>query len=305
MSDLDVSAFPRRENIDETLATTDVDATALLVHENIVSIAAGIGSAQHCAVANVERGKFRWASKHDQHPLVRRIDGKREILAQRLRRPARGLFVRGAIDDCDLVRSGNVDKDSPAARLQLEALGVRFQGDGRDLPAADRVDHRKRAAPVSGKHALSRTIDAHIVGIVPELDCARGREVCAVQEAHGAIAPVGYINGVGGCLVRNALRFMKTAERANHRALLEIYDTDTVIAEFRHVQTLAAGIERQVIDAALHVSEDDLVFESQRFGLGAGAAAAPRCESEEREESESSDAGPGVHPGHGPRFTFA
>jgi hypothetical protein len=47
---------------------------------------------------------------------------------------------------------------------------MRFETDVRGLRQADGIDHRERTLAVTRQHPLASGVDAHVVGIVIELD---------------------------------------------------------------------------------------------------------------------------------------
>jgi hypothetical protein len=61
---------------------------------------------------------------------------------------------------------------------------MRFKVNIRGLRQADGINHRKRTLAVAHQHPLAGCVDAHIVGIVTELDTPDGRQILAPQHAH-------------------------------------------------------------------------------------------------------------------------
>src|SRR5205807_8414814 len=69
----------RGEYIEKTLAATDVNQTALCIHEQVIGVAASLNSVRHSTVAKVEGGELRWMPKHGHDLLTLRIDREREV----------------------------------------------------------------------------------------------------------------------------------------------------------------------------------------------------------------------------------
>src|SRR5882762_10819630 len=150
---------------------------------------------------------------------------------------------------------------------------MRFQANVGDLLAAPRVNNGQSTASIADEHTMRRRVDPNIVGILPELDSSRGRQVLSVQQVHRAIGRAGHIDGVGRWLVGDALRLTKSGQGSQQLVFFEIHDANAVIAQFRDIQPLSCGIHREVINATFHISERDLGFEHQRFAcVNQGAA---------------------------------
>src|SRR5437016_14366843 len=64
----------RGEYIEKTLAATDVNQTALCIHEQVIGVAASLNSVRHSTAAKVQCSEFRDMRKHGNHKLQLRID---------------------------------------------------------------------------------------------------------------------------------------------------------------------------------------------------------------------------------------
>src|SRR5205807_9484332 len=67
------------EYIEKTVAATDVNQTALCIHEQVIGVAASLNSVRHSTAAKLECSEFRWMPKHGHDLLTLRIDREREV----------------------------------------------------------------------------------------------------------------------------------------------------------------------------------------------------------------------------------
>ena len=77
-------------------------------------------------------------------------------------------------------------------------------------------------------------------------------KVRRVEELNSAGPAVGHDDGVRVRQHKNALRLVKTSNASDVFAGLEIDHLDGIVAERGHHQTLMRGINREMIDAAVH-----------------------------------------------------
>ncbi len=207
-------------------------------------------------------------AEHGEDLLAVGIDGHREIGARARHRPRRDLLARGAIDDGDLVRVRHIDVDPAARGVELEALGMRLQGNVGELRLGRGVDHRERAAAIADIDAVRRRVDADVVGIVLEVDASGGRELGAAEEGDGAVPGIGDIERVGRRNIADALRLAQSFDPAQQGACFQIDHAEAVIAQLGDEQPLAREIDGEMVDAAADFSERDLGLELERRGLG-------------------------------------
>src|SRR5579862_5121577 len=121
-------------------------------------------------------------------------------------------------------------------------------------------------------------VEAYIVRIGPECNLPVRNEVATSKQPHGAIPSVRDIHSVGRGHVSNSLRLAQPGERANSFAVLQIDHAHTVVAQFRDIQSLATGIDGEVIDPAADLTQRDLRFELQYCGLRRHGGAARKTE---------------------------
>ena len=105
-----------------------------------------------------------------------RIDGHREVGVRAAEIEARDLLALADIDDGDLARIGHVHEEAPAFFVELEALGMTFERNVGDLPAARGIDHRQPAAAIADDDPVAPAVDADVVRIVAQRDRAGRRE---------------------------------------------------------------------------------------------------------------------------------
>ena len=107
-----------------------------------------------------------------------------EICTQFIRPPACNLFSGKAIYRRNLASVGHIDKNPLTPPLQLEALRMSLEHDVSDLSSTLGVDHGQGAVSITDIDAMSRVIDANIVGIVAKLDLSDGCEFLAPKKSH-------------------------------------------------------------------------------------------------------------------------
>ena len=99
----------------------------------------------------------------------------------------------------------------------------------------------------------------------PRSICTDGTQRLAAKQPHRAVATDCDIDRVGGRDVADALRLLQAVNPVNSEfPCLEVDDADAVIAKLGDEQPLSREIDRQVIDAPLHVAERDFRFEAKR-----------------------------------------
>ena len=76
-----VCGLLRLENVQEAVATTDVDAMPLHIHENVIGILAGWCACTPCSIGERKGPQNRWVPKHDDNLPRRVIEGPADVSA--------------------------------------------------------------------------------------------------------------------------------------------------------------------------------------------------------------------------------
>src|SRR5215468_10679180 len=87
------------------------------------------------------------------------------------------------------------------------------------------------------------------------------------SEAHRSVAGIRDVEGIGRGSVAHALRLPQPRQGPNDPTGVQIQHSNAVIAELGYVESLPSNINREVIDASLHVSEQQLRLENERRGI--------------------------------------
>jgi hypothetical protein len=106
-------------------------------------------------------------------------------------------------------------------------------------------------------------VDAHIVGIVTELNAPGRGQILAPQHAHRTVTGVRYKYAIRKGDIRNTLRLAQIGDPAQD--LPAAQDAEAVVAELRNQQPPALNIDSEVIDAAAHLPERYLRLKYQRW----------------------------------------
>ena len=183
-----------------------------------------------------------------------RVERERKIGTQGPVGPTGDLLSSASIDHRNLVRVGDVDKDTLPGRLEAETLGVSLEADVRNLAAACRIDDGECTTAVPHPNLVGCLVDTHVVGVLPELDPADRREAGTLKESYRAVRGVGDIQRIGRGHVADTLRLLETGEPERDAVLLEVDHTDRVIAELRDKQPLSIQIDSQVVNATPDVA---------------------------------------------------
>jgi len=96
-----------------------VDHIALVIDERVVRIAARVDGRDPFAILGLKCYEHRRMSEDRQDPLISRVERERIIGAQGPVGPTRYLLPSASIDHRNLVRVGDVDKDTLTGRSAL------------------------------------------------------------------------------------------------------------------------------------------------------------------------------------------
>src|SRR5262249_7802565 len=99
-----------------------------------------------------------------------------------LHRPTCGLFSGVTVYARDLSGIWAVDKNAAAFPIELEALGMRFESDGRDLLLFCGIDDGQATAAIADEYAIAADINTNVVGVVAEVNFSGRRIVRALIE---------------------------------------------------------------------------------------------------------------------------
>ena len=98
-------------------------------------------------------------------------------------------------------------------------------------------------------------IDADIVCIAAQLNSSRRLVVASFKQSYRTVSGIGDIEHIGRRLVADALRLLQPWNPADHSAISEIDNANTVIAQFGNEQALPLQINRHVVDPATHIAQ--------------------------------------------------
>jgi hypothetical protein len=137
-------------------------------------------------------------------------------------------------------------------RLQAHILG---------LATGCEVDEPQGASAIADDRTVSRRIDADVVGVAAELDCSTRFVVVAIEQSYRTVAGIGDEERIARWLLADPLRLAQSGNGADQATIGEVDNADSVIAKFRHEQSLSFQVDRHVIDPATHSAEQNLGFE--------------------------------------------
>ena len=80
--------------------------------------------------------------------------------------------------------------------------------DGAGLGATHRVDDRQTAIAIADDDMAAARIDADIVSIVTQIDCAERSQIRSPKHPHGAVAGIGDQDKIGPDRVADPLRLV-------------------------------------------------------------------------------------------------
>jgi len=267
----------RGEHIDHSLTAYHVDAIASRIDERIIRVSARVNGGQPPTIGCLQYREFRRTAEDGEDALTGWfLERERVVRAELIGWPAGDLSVARAIDDGDLVCVRDVDKDALAGAVEPEALRVRPKRNVGDLRTSHGVDDGNGSTAIAYKDPMRGIIDADIVSVVAERDLSDGHEVSTPIDLHHAALAVRDEQAICGRNVADALWFLEARQRPDRLTFFQVNDRDAVIAEFGNIESLALGIDSEVIDAAANVAQGDPGFdhEQPRISGQAGSSTA-------------------------------
>src|SRR5678816_1891727 len=226
--------------IHPALAAYHVHALAFGIDKHVVGVAADLGPAQSLSRCHVKRLHARGTPEDCKHSMVSRVDGKRVVGLQFIRRPVPDRSVGFSGEDLNRSRIRDVHEYSRAVRFELKTLGMTFEWNIGDAFARGGVDDRDRAVIMAHIDAPRLRIHAYVVRVCSKIEGADCRKIRAAEQPQGSIAAIGNVDRVCRGFVADTLRLIETGHRAQQAALLQVDDSDAVVAQFRDVQSLAS-----------------------------------------------------------------
>jgi hypothetical protein len=242
------------EHVDRSLATSDIYAATLRIVEQIIRIAAGIEHLDSLAVLLAKHGQPGRDAKDGQN-LPRIIQGQWKIGEQQVCFPGRDLLAGGAIDYRNLPGARQVYENPRPVGIESEAFRVRGQGYVSHFPLRPGINGRQGATSIPDPHPVGCFLNPNIVGIIAQLDGAKGSQIRALVHPHRSIFPIRDIYRVRRGLVANALWLLQPAKGLHDLASLQINYTNSVVTQLGNIQPVAPWIDGQVIDAAPDVPQ--------------------------------------------------
>src|SRR5215203_783543 len=252
------------EYVHEPVAAADIDATALLIQEEIVAVAAGFRSRGLRSIGHRQGGKLRWLPEHHKDPLPPFVEGHWEISARPRSRPSRDGRSAIAVHDDHRTIIRQIHEDSFPAALETEAFGMGRQLDVGELAIALDIDDRESAATVAHEDTLLVSLDADVVCVIPELDRRPFLKARAVKDPERPVPAARDVECVPGAHIADALRFSKALQPLQSPLCSQIDHAHGSVSELRHEQTLARKIHRHVIDSSADLAERNFCFEAER-----------------------------------------
>src|SRR5262249_10746262 len=156
--------------------------------------------------------------------------------------PGRRLASGRAIEHGDRMGARYVDENPLRLQADLKAFGMHRQANIAELFLLRDIDGRNGAAAIADQNAISRGIEANVVGIAAQLYPPGRRVIGAVKELHRAIARIGDIDRIRRRHVADALWLCQAADRADNFAFPDIDDAEAVVAELGHEKTRSRNI---------------------------------------------------------------
>jgi hypothetical protein len=77
--------------------------------------------------------------------------------------------------------------------IDLEALRVRLEPNIPNFGPGRGVDNRQLTCAISDDHALAGSVDAHIVGVITQVDAPDWRQILAAQHRNRARSSIRHI----------------------------------------------------------------------------------------------------------------
>ncbi len=145
--------------------------------------------------------------------------------------------------------------------IDLKTFRVRLEGDIGNFGPGRRINDRNAAFAVTDENTIGLRIDANIVRVVTKLDASARSVVGTLEQANGPVARVCNVQSIGRRHITDALRLAKACDGLDQFPAFEIDDANGVITEFGHEQSLASGIDCEMVDAAPDLAKWHFRFE--------------------------------------------